>query len=139
MQIRKLDLKELDVAWSVVKQLREQLDYDEFEDLIYEMRSREYTMLGIFEKERLITYAGVVVQTNLYHKRHLFVDELVTDVAYRSKGYGEMMLEYLKDYAKMGMCERIVLSSGLARKEAHRFYEKEGFSKKSYVFVKEIA
>ena len=138
MQIRKLDLKELDVAWSVVKQLRQQLDYDAFEDLIYEMRSREYTMLGIFEKEKLIIYAGVVVQTNLYHKRHLFVDELVTDEAYRSQGYGEMMLSYLKDYAKMGMCERIVLSSGLARQEAHRFYEKEGFSKKSFVFVKEI-
>ena len=138
MQIRKLDLKELDVAWSVVKQLREQLDYNDFEDLIYEMRESEYTMLGIFEKEKLITYAGVVIQTNLYHKRHLFVDELVTDEQYRSKGYGKLILAYLKDYAKMGMCERIVLSSGLARHEAHRFYEKEGFNKKSYVFVKEL-
>ncbi len=139
MQIRKLDLKELDVAWGVVKQLREQLTYDEFEDLIYDMRAREYTMLGIFQKEELISYAGVIVQTNLYHKRHLFVDELVTDVKYRSKGYGKMMLEYLKDYAKMGMCKSIVLSSGLTRKEAHKFYEKEGFAKKSFVFVKELS
>ena len=139
MQIRKLDLKELDVAWNVVKQLREHLTYDKFEDLIYDMRAREYTMLGIFEKEKLISYAGVIVQTNLYHKRHLFVDELVTDVKYRSKGYGKMMLEYLKDYAKVGMCERIVLSSGISRQEAHRFYEKEGFSNKSFVFVKELA
>ena len=139
MQIRKLDLKELDVAWGVVKQLREQLMYDEFEDLIYDMRAREYTMLGIFEKEELISYAGVVVQTNLYHKRHLFVDELVTDAKYRSKGYGKMMLEYLKDYAKMGMCKSIVLSSGLTREEAHKFYEKEGFTKKSFVFVKVLS
>jgi len=138
MQIRKLDLKEIDIAWSVVKQLRKQLTYDTFEDLIYDMRAREYTMFGIFEKEHLITYAGVVIQTNLYHKRHLFVDELVTDAQYRSQGYGAMMLAYLKDYAKMGMCERIVLSSGLQRKEAHEFYAKEGFEKKSFVFVKEL-
>ena len=138
MQIRKLDLKELDVAWSLVKQLRQQLTYNEFEDLIYEMRDREYTMLGIFENEELLAYAGVVVLTNLYHKRHLFVDELVTDEKERSCGYGEMMLEYLRDYAKMGMCERIVLSSGLQREDAHRFYEREGFMKKSYVFVKEL-
>jgi len=138
MQIRKLDLKELDVAWSLVKQLRQQLTYNEFEDLIYEMRDREYTMLGIFDNEELLAYAGVVVQTNLYHKRHLFVDELVTDEKERSCGYGEMMLEYLRDYAKMGMCERIVLSSGLQREDAHRFYEREGFMKKSYVFVKEL-
>jgi len=138
MQIRKLDLKELDVAWSVVKQLREQLTYDTFEDLIYDMREREYTMFGIFEQEQLITYAGVVIQTNLYHKRHLFVDELVTNEKYRSQGYGKMMLKYLQDYAKMGMCERIVLSSGLQRNEAHEFYAKEGFEKKSFVFVKEL-
>lgn len=138
MQIRKLDLKELYIAWDVVKQLRTQLTYDEFEDLIYDMRDREYTMLGIFEKEVLVTYAGVVVQTNLYHKRHLFVDELVTDEKYRSQGYGKMMMEYLVDYAKMAMCENIVLSSGFARDEAHRFYEKEGFLKKSFVFVKTL-
>ena len=138
MQIRKLDLKELYIAWDVVKQLRTQLTYDEFEDLIYDMRDREYAMLGIFEKEVLVTYAGVVVQTNLYHKRHLFVDELVTDEKYRSQGYGKMMMEYLVDYAKMAMCENIVLSSGFARDEAHRFYEKEGFLKKSFVFVKTL-
>ncbi|QOP45213.1 GNAT family N-acetyltransferase [Sulfurimonas paralvinellae] len=136
MQIRKLDLKELDVAWSLVKQLRVQLEYEEFENLIYEMRDREYTMLGVFEKERLMCYAGVVIQTNLYHKRHLFIDELVSDENYRSQGYGKMMLEYLQDYAKIAACENIVLSSGLQREDAHRFYEKEGFMKKSFVFVK---
>jgi GNAT superfamily N-acetyltransferase len=138
MQIREMSLKELDVAYDIVKQLRKELSYDKFEDLIYEMRERPYVMLGIFEKEKLVCFAGVVVQTNLYHKRHLFVDELVTDEKERSRGYGEMMLEYLRDYAKMAMCERIVLSSGLVREDAHRFYEREGFVKKSYVFVKEI-
>ena len=138
MQIRKLDLKELDVAWEVVRQLRTHLDYDTFEDIIYEMREKEYTMMGIFEQEKLITYAGVFVQTNLYHNRHLFVDELVTDEAYRSHGYGKMMLEYLIDYAKMAACENIVLSSGFARESAHRFYEKEGFEKKSFVLVKSL-
>jgi len=139
MQIRKIDLKELEVAWELVKQLRIDLAYEAFEDLIYEMRERNYTMFGIFEKEQLVCYAGVLIQTNLYHKRHLFVDELVSDEKMRSRGYGKMMLEYLRDYAKMGMCERIVLSSGFAREDAHRFYEHEGFEKKSFVFVKELA
>ncbi|WP_304546070.1 GNAT family N-acetyltransferase [Sulfurimonas microaerophilic] len=138
MQIRELTLKELDTAWEVVKQLRVSLDYKEFEDLIYEMRDINYTMIGIFERDKLITYAGVAVTTNLYHKRHLFVYELVTDEMFRSKGYGVMILDYLKDYAKMAACENLVLSSGLEREDAHRFYEKNGFSKKSFVFVKNI-
>lgn len=138
MQIRELDLKELLSAYDVVSQLRTTLTYDEFEDLIYEMRSMEYKMFGIMDGEKLITYAGVAIQTNLYHKRHLFVFDLVTDEKHRSNGYGEMMLEYLRDFAKMGMCENIVLSSGIQREDAHRFYEKNGFVKKSFVFLKSV-
>ena len=138
MQIRELDLKELQMAYDLVKQLRVELSYDEFEDLIYDMRHIDYKMFGVMEGEELITYAGVSICTNLYHKRHLYVYDLVTDDKYRSKGYGKTMLEYLHDYAKIGMCENIVLSSGLQRKEAHKFYEKIGFEKKSYVFLKAV-
>ena len=138
MQIRELDLKELYTAYDVLKQLRVNLSYTEFEDLIYDMRDMNYKMIGIFDDEELITYAGVNVQTNLYHKRHLFIYDLVTDEKYRSKKYGKMMLEYLHDYAKMGMCENIVLSSGLEKVNAHKFYEKHGFCKKSFIYLKSI-
>jgi len=138
MQIREMTLKELYAVYDVLKQLREGLSYEEFEDLIYDMRHMEYKMIGLFEKEQLITYAGVAVQTNLYHKRHLYIFDLVTDELFRSRGYGRSMLDYLHDYAKMAACENLVLSSGLQREDAHRFYETEGFTKKSYLFVRTI-
>ena len=138
MQIRELDLKELYTVYDVLSQLRVNLSYKEFEDLIYDMRHMEYKMIGIMDADELITYAGVAVQTNLYHKRHLYVFDLVTDAKHQGKGYGKMMLDYLVDYAKMGMCENIVLSSGFTREEAHEFYEKNGFDKKSFVFLKAL-
>lgn len=138
MQIRELDFKELYVVYDVVKQLRTQLSYKEFEDLIYDMRHIEYKMIGIMDEDVLITYAGVSIQTNLYHKRHLYVLDLVTSNAYRGEKYGAMMLEYLVDYAKVGMCENIVLSSGFEKEDAHRFYEANGFNKKSFVFLKAL-
>ena len=136
MQIREMTLKELEPIYEVLKQLRTQLSYKEFEDLIYDMRYMEYKMLGLLERGELITYAGVAVQTNLYHKRHLYVYDLVTDKKYRGRGNGKEMLEYLVDYAKTAMCENIVLSSGFAREDAHKFYEKYGYEKKSFVFLK---
>ena len=138
MQIRELDLKELYTVYDVVKQLRTQLSYKEFEDLIYDMRYMDYKMIGIMDGDILISYAGVAVQTNLYHKRHLYVFDLVTDVKYRGQKYGEMMLEYLIDYAKVGMCENIVLSSSFEKEDAHRFYESHDFCKKSFVFLKSL-
>jgi len=138
MQIRELDLKELYTVYDVIKQLRTQLSYKEFEDLIYDMKYMDYKMIGIMDGEELITYAGVSIQTNLYHKRHLYVFDLVTDTKYRFEGYGKMMLEYLVDFAKIGMCENIITSSGLDRGEAHRFYESYGFEKKSFMFLKTL-
>ena len=138
MQIRELDLKELYMVYDVIKQLRSRLSYKEFEDLIYDMKYMDYKMIGIMDGEVLITYAGLAIQTNLYHKRHLFVFELVTDAKYRSQGYGKMMLEYLVDFAKIGMCENIVLSSGFKRAQAHRFYESYGFEKNNFMFLKTL-
>ncbi|MDA7817597.1 GNAT family N-acetyltransferase [Sulfurimonas sp.] len=138
MQIRELDLKELQTAYELVSQLHVDLSYKEFEDLIYDMRDIEYKMIGIMDGEELITYAGVCIETNLYHKRHLHVHELVTDSKYRGKKYGRMMLDYLHDYAKMGMCEHLVLSSAVSREQAHQFYEKHKFDKKGFIFLKEV-
>ncbi len=138
MQIRELNLKELQTAWEVLSQLRTDIDYNEFEDLVYDMRESNYIMIGIFEKEELVTYAGVGISTNLSYKRHLFVHELVTDTKYRLQGYAKMMLAYLNDYAKVGACENIVLFLEDMTKENYKFYEKHGFEKNSTLFVKVI-
>ena len=113
MQIRELDLKELYTIYDVIKQLYETISYQEFEDLIYDMRHMEYKMLGIMEKEELITYAGVAIQTNLYSKRHLYVFDFISDSNYDKKIYNNIMLDYLNDYAKMGMCEQVIFAPHL--------------------------
>ncbi|DAB30187.1 MAG TPA: GNAT family N-acetyltransferase [Sulfurimonas sp. UBA12504] len=108
MQIRELDLKELDKAYLVVRQLRDKVSYEEFEDLIYDMKHTKYQMFGIFERENLVTFAGVSVNTTLQHKRHLCVYDFIVDENEKMKGYSEMMLEYIEDYAKICMCENIL-------------------------------
>ena len=131
MQIREMNLKELDVIYEVLSQLRVDLSFKEFDDLVYDMRDMDYKMIGLFERGKLITYAGVAVQTNFYHKRHLYVYDLVTDSSYRSQSFGKEMMEYFHVYSKTAMCENIVLSSEFQREKAHVFYEKSGFIKKS--------
>ena len=78
MQIREISLKELDLVYDVVVELYDSLTYDEFEDLIYEMRDMNYKMLGIIDKDELISYAGVTIQTTFLDKRHLRVFDFIT-------------------------------------------------------------
>jgi len=54
------------------------------------------------------------------------------------ENFGAQMLLYLEDYAKIFQCQNIVLSSGLQRKDAHHFYEKNGFKTTSFLFVKTL-
>lgn len=138
MQIRELDLKELEDAYDVVLQLRTSLSYKEFEDLIYDMRHMEYKMFGIIDSKELITYAGASIQTNLYHKRHLYVFDLVTDKRHKAQKYTQMMLDYLYDYAKMGMCENIVLSCDIGNNSMHEFCQKNDFTKENFAFFKNL-
>ncbi len=135
MQIREITLQELDVAFELVKALRPHLDYDAFEDRVYAMRHQEYIMVGIFERGELVCFAGYSVLVNLAHGRHLFLFDLITHPLMHSQGFGKEMLLYLRDQGKIKQCERIVLSSGWQRKDAHRFYEKEGFESTGALFV----
>jgi len=136
MQIRELDFKELDIVYDALSTLYINLSYDEFEDLIYDMRHIEYKMLGIMDGDSLITYAGVVISTNFYHKRHLMVLDFITDKKYALDKYGAMMFDYLRDYAKMAMCEKIVFSNYFSKD--YKFYEDNGFKNLNGEFVKTI-
>ena len=61
--------------------------------------------------------------------------DLVTAEAHRSKGYGKVLLSYVEKWGRKG-CSSIVLTSAFPRIDAHRFYEREGFNKVSYSFIK---
>ena len=136
-KITELELTELSQAYSVFKQLRPSVSQAEFLDLAPKIAG--YRVFVLMKNTEIVAYAGFAVQTNFYEGQHVFVYELVTDQAHRSKGYGKLLLDAVTDFAKSNGCEMLVLTSGLARKDAHRFYEeKMDLAKTSYVFRKKI-
>ncbi len=107
MQIREINLKELYTVYDIVKELHNNLLYKEFEDLIYDMRYMNYQMFGVFEKDELITYAGISILTTLKDERHLRVFDFITSSKYDKNKYDAIMKDYLVDYAKVGMCKKV--------------------------------
>jgi GNAT superfamily N-acetyltransferase len=125
-------------AFDCIRQLREHLTLDQYLSLVDEMVSRGYRMFALYREEKPISVAGVEVMTNLYNLRHLWIYELVTDAAERSKGYGTQLLQYLEDFARQESCSAVVVSSGLSRIDAHRFYGASGYEGVSTVFRKKL-
>ncbi|MBD3281105.1 GNAT family N-acetyltransferase [Candidatus Dojkabacteria bacterium] len=57
---------------------------------------------------------------------------------YQKKGVGKSLIEYVKKFAKKTNRDRVVLYSGLELTEAHKFYEKTGFTKDALFYILEV-
>jgi GNAT superfamily N-acetyltransferase len=126
-------------AFPVIKQLRNHLDEERYLEYLEQMTANGYRLFGLFSDGELAAVAGVDIVINMYYGRHLYVFDLVTDSAHRSKGFGEQLFRYLVEWAEGKGCEKIALSSGLQREDAHRFYEEHvGMEKASYVFTTDL-
>ncbi|WP_409250984.1 GNAT family N-acetyltransferase [Bacillus sp. SCS-153A] len=140
MEIREaVTEQEWEQAYQLLFELRTDLSREEFNLLLKDMRTEGYKVFCLYDSGRIVSLAGVIIRTNFYAKRHLFVYDLVTTSSGRSKGYGKKLLRYVEEWGKEQECETIGLDSGLQRKEAHRFYEEVmDYEKSSYAFRKHL-
>ena len=63
---------------------------------------------------------------------------LAVSKEYRRKGIGASLIKAAEKQAKENGVEVVLLNSGLPRNDAHSFYESQGYSKKSYGFIKKL-
>ena len=130
---------EIAACYRVMRELRPHIVEDQF---LLRVRSQEgagYRLAYIQETIGVVAVAGFRIGENLAWGRFLYVDDLVTLPGKRSRGYGAKLLSWLKEKAAKEGCEQLHLDSGAQRKEAHRFYEREGMSMAGFHFVEKIA
>lgn len=67
-----------------------------------------------------------------------WVEDLVVNPKHRSQGAGKELLDAAKEWARGRGATHLELDSGEARKEAHRFYEREDPSWRSVSYAWEL-
>ncbi|EEK79284.1 N-acetyltransferase [Bacillus cereus] len=131
--------EQLDEVLPVLQQLRTKLSKEEASLLFRKMKEENYKLFSLYDEiGEVVSLAGVAICTNFYNKKHVFVYDLVTAEAHRSKGYGNVLLSHIENWGKEYGCESIALTSAFPRLDAHRFYEREGYDKVSYSFHKNL-
>ena len=78
--------------------------------------------------------AGFRILELLFSGRTLYVDDLVTREADRSKGFGAQLFDWLVEEARREQCKAFTLDSGVQRHDAHRFYLRKRMSIDSHHF-----
>jgi GNAT superfamily N-acetyltransferase len=126
--------EEIAACFPVMQALRPHLVESGFVSLVRRLEAGGYRLAYMEESGRPVAVAGLRTGENIPWGRFMYVDDLVTDPAYRSRGHGARMLAWLREYARAAGCEQLRLDSGVQRKDAHRFYEREGMTLASYHF-----
>jgi len=117
----------------VMSQLRPHLDCAAFVTATERMKNEGYQLVYLADPD-IRAVAGFRKMEMLATGTVLYVDDLVTAGAHRSKGYDKHLLAWLLDEAKKQNCLYLELDSGVKRLDAHRFYERNGMSKAAYHF-----
>lgn len=102
------------------------------------MMGEGYCLAFIPDAEMAVCVAGYRYHMMLAHGKVLYVDDLVTLPAERSRQYGRQMVDWLCRQGRAQSCDMIHLDSGVQRFDAHRFYLKMGFRISSHHFAMDL-
>jgi GNAT superfamily N-acetyltransferase len=129
---------EIASCFHVMAHLRPHLVQSEFARRVRAQQAQGYCLAFLEDAGVVAAVAGFRVMEMLATGRTLYVDDLVTDEARRSLGYGNAMLDWLQEYARKAGCETFSLDSGTQRQEAHAFYFRERMRVTSFHFAKKL-
>jgi GNAT superfamily N-acetyltransferase len=118
--------EEVRATYPVMSQLRPEIKKSDYVGLVALQRTEGGFQLAVlWEFGQITCVAGFRVCRSLGWGKYLYVDDLVTDEQYRSRGAGQTMFEWLVERARLLQCQELRLDSAVYRREAHRFYFRE--------------
>jgi GNAT superfamily N-acetyltransferase len=121
-------------CFDVMAELRPHLKRESFVALVRSMEPDGFRLAFIGNGGRVVAVAGYRISTNLFYGKHLYVDDLVTSDAERSRGHGRDLLAWLRALAVERGCAALHLDSGVQRERAHAFYLREGLALSGHHF-----
>lgn len=125
-------------CFRVMHQLRPHLAESEFVGRVRAQQDAGYRLAYIEDGGEVVALAGFRIGESLAWGRFLYVDDLVTDEAARSKGYGQRLFDWLLEYAREHGCGELHLDSGVHRFGAHRFYLANRMDIRSHHFSRPV-
>jgi GNAT superfamily N-acetyltransferase len=113
-------------CFPVMHQLRPMLRAETFVDRIEKQQKEGYRLAFLEHQGAVASVAGFRVMSLLWSGRTFYVDDLITDEAMRSQGFGAQMIAWLTALARTEGCQTFSLDSGTHRHQAHAFYFRQG-------------
>lgn len=110
----------------------------DLKERVQEMAQQSYECIGIYDADKLMGICGMWFQTRHYAGKSVEVDHVIIDDAYRNKGVGGRLMEFVYEYARKKSCKWVELNTYVHNFPSHKFYYNQGFVAKGYHMVKTL-
>jgi GNAT superfamily N-acetyltransferase len=101
---------DMERCFRVMVQLRPQItNPDNFVAQVRRQQAEGFVLACLEDCGEVRAVAGFRFLESFSAGKHMYVDDLVTDAAERSQGFGAQLFDWLVRYAKARQCERVVL------------------------------
>ena len=117
---------------------RETVPMELLESRLAEMIPMGYKCIGVYDQKELIGICGVWVLNKLYVGKHVEPDNVIISPEYQGKGIGELMMQFLNDYAKELNCETAEVNCYIKNERGKKFWESHGYVPLGYHLIKRL-
>ncbi len=118
----------------------QQLSMNKFTDAVLrerfvEMLEQPYECYTLYNDQELIGVFGLWFLTKHYAGKVCEPDHIIIKDAYRNKGVGKMLFDWIANYAKTKGCEAAEVNSYVTNHPSHKFYLNNGYHIIGYHFM----
>ncbi len=94
------------------------------------LKDENHHIIVAEEDGKIVSSCVCVIIPNLTHNQqpYAFVENVITDEAYRGKGLATACLNYAKELALKANCYKLMLLTGSKKESTLRFYENAGYN-----------
>lgn len=110
---------------------KEEQDMDLWRNLLDKFEKDENMHLLVIEEDgKVVSSVQMAVIENLTHNVRPFavIENVVTHIGYRNKGYASALLEKASEIAREHGCYKVFLETGSNKESTLNFYRKNGFA-----------
>ena len=125
-------------CYELIKLLNPKLSREEYALLISQMIPNHYKQLIALQNGLIMGVCGYWINTKIYSGKYIELDNVVVDVKNRNQNIGEQLCLKVLEIAEKENCKVAMLDAYLENEEAHRFYERLGYIKKGFHFIKKL-
>ena len=118
--------------------LNENISEEVLKERLDKMIQQNYLCVGIFDEEKLVGICGLWILTKYYVGKHIELDNVMILPEYQSQNIGHKLMKWVDAFAKEKGCVANELNCYVANKEAHKFWEQEGYEIIALHFQKKL-